>query len=169
MSRNLILCGFMGSGKTTVGRRLAKMLERPFLDIDAYIEEKQGMTITDIFAQQGEEAFRRMEREACAELATQDGLIIGCGGGTVLREENARLLKQNGIILLLDVPLPLLQKRLRYDKKRPLLQKPNRAKVISDLYKERIPLYRAAADHRVRPRKTVYQTAQYIAHTYGQL
>ncbi len=169
MSRNLILCGFMGSGKTTVGRRLAKMLERPFLDIDAYIEEKQGMTITDIFAQQGEEAFRRMEREACAELATQDGLIIGCGGGTVLREENAQLLKQNGIILLLDVPLPLLQKRLRYDKKRPLLQKPNRAKVISDLYKERIPLYRAAADHRVRPRKTVYQTAQYIAHRYGQL
>ena len=66
MSRNLILCGFMGSGKTTVGRRLAKILERPFLDIDAYIEEKQGMTITDIFAQQGEEAFRRMEREACA-------------------------------------------------------------------------------------------------------
>ena len=156
MSRNLILCGFMGSGKTTVGRRLAKMLERPFLDIDAYIEEKQGMTITDIFAQQGEEAFRRMEREACAELAAQDGLIIGCGGGTVLREENARLLKQNGIILLLDVPLPLLQKL-------------NRAKVISDLYKERIPLYRAAADYRVRPRKTVYQTAQYIAHRYGQL
>ena len=169
MSKNIILCGFMGSGKTTIGHRLAVLLDRPFLDMDAYIEEREGMTITEIFAQKGEEAFRRMETEACRTLSKEKNLIIGSGGGTVLREENAALLRENGVILLLDVPLWVLQKRLQYDTHRPLLQKPNREEIIRDLYHQRTPLYRSAADYRVHTKKTALQTAEFIARKFGNL
>ena len=81
--KNIILCGFMGGGKTTVGRRLAQKAHMEFIDMDDYIEQREGRTITDIFAQDGEETFRRMETDAARELAGRRGLVIAAGGGTL--------------------------------------------------------------------------------------
>ena len=147
MQGNIVLCGFMGSGKTSVGRRLAKLLDREFVDLDQYIEEQTGMTVSQIFAQEGEDGFRRKEAQAVAQVAPGNGRVIASGGGTVLFPQNVELFHQGGsVILYLDVPLAALQERLKNDKRRPLLQKPNRRQVIADLYAKRCPLYRAAAD-----------------------
>lgn len=144
--KNIILCGFMGCGKSTVGRRLAQKTGMEFIDMDNYIEAREGRTITDIFAQDGEEAFRRMETEAARELANRHGLIIATGGGTLLRAQNVNIFRKSGVTVLLDTPIGFIQERLKNDTMRPLLQKPNRRKVVSDLYRKRLPAYCAAAD-----------------------
>ena len=100
MKENLILCGFMGCGKTTVGRRLAALSGRELVDMDAYIEKEQGKTVREIFAALGESAFRQMETDAARALSQKNGLVIASGGGTVLNPENVRLLRQSGKILL---------------------------------------------------------------------
>ena len=99
--KNIILCGFMGSGKTTVGRRLAQKAHMEFIDMDDYIEQREGRTITDIFAQDGEETFRRMETEAARELASRRGLVIAAGGGTLLRAQNVKIFRKSGVTVLL--------------------------------------------------------------------
>lgn len=147
MQGNIVLCGFMGSGKTSIGRRLARLLDREFIDLDQYIEEKAGMTVSQIFEKEGEAGFRRREAQAAAEVAPGDGRVIASGGGTVLYPKNVELFHQGGsVILYLDVPLAALQERLKNDKRRPLLQVPDRRQVVARLYRQRCPLYRAAAD-----------------------
>lgn len=144
---NLVLCGFMGCGKTSVGRRAARLLNRKFCDLDQYIEEREGLTVTEIFARFGEAGFRQREAQAVAEVAAKPGLIIASGGGTVLREQNVWAFhQQGGTILFLDAPLAALQERLKNDKRRPLLQVPDRRRVIEELFSQRAPLYQAAAD-----------------------
>lgn len=146
-SGNIILCGFMGCGKSSVGRRVAKLMDRRFCDLDNYIEEKAGMTVTEIFAKEGEAGFRAREAQAVEEVASQKGMVIASGGGTVLAQRNVDAFhKHGGKILFLDVPVAALQERLKNDKRRPLLQVPDRRKVIAELYEKRCPLYRAAAD-----------------------
>ena len=147
MRGNIILCGFMGCGKSSVGRRAAELMGRELCDLDGYIEEKAGMTVSEIFARYGEAGFREREARAVAEVAGLPGLIIASGGGTVLSEANVRAFHQKGgLIVFLDAPLAALQERLKNDKRRPLLQVPDRERVIRELYEKRIPLYRAAAD-----------------------
>ena len=147
MKGNIILCGFMGCGKTSVGRRAAKLLGRELCDLDQYIEEREGMTITEIFAKFGEEGFRQREARAVEEVSRRGGMVVASGGGTVLFPHNVEVFhKSVGTFLFLYVPLPALQERLKNDKRRPLLQKPNRRQVIGELFEKRIPLYRAAAD-----------------------
>ena len=127
LSGNIVLCGFMGCGKSSVGRRVAKLLERQFCDLDSYIEQQAGMT--------------------AEEVAAQEGMVIASGGGTVLSPRNVEAFHKHGAhILFLDVPVAALQERLKNDKRRPLLQVPDRRKVIAELYEKRVPLYRAAAD-----------------------
>lgn len=144
--KNIILCGFMGSGKTTVGRRMAPLAKMQFIDLDDYIAERQGKTVSAIFAGQGEEAFRRMETEAATALSNRTGLVIAAGGGTLLRAANVRIFRKNGSIVLLDTPLSILQERLKNDTFRPLLQRPDRKQFIADLYRRRMPAYCMAAD-----------------------
>lgn len=147
MKGNIVLCGFMGCGKTSVGRRAAKLLGRRFCDLDQYIEKKEGMTVAQIFERYGEAGFRQREARAVEEVARQGNMVVACGGGTVLFPGNLDLFHQSrGTILFLDVPLAALQERLKNDRKRPLLQKPDRRRVIAQLYAERCPKYRAAAD-----------------------
>lgn len=147
LSGNIILCGFMGCGKTSVGKRVAKLLNRQFCDLDNYIEERAGMTVTQIFAKEGEEGFRVREARAVEEVAAQKGLVIASGGGTVLARKNVDCFhRYGGKILFLDVPVAALQERLKGDKKRPLLQRPDRREFIAQLWEKRCPLYRAAAD-----------------------
>ena len=139
---NLILCGFMGCGKTSVGRRVAKLMGRRFCDLDQWIEQQAGMTVSQIFDQEGELGFRLREAQAVALIASQKGLVIA-----VLYPANVECFHRlGGTILFLDVPVAALQERLKRDKRRPLLQVPNRRQVIAELYEKRVPLYQAAAD-----------------------
>ena len=148
MSKMIALCGFMGCGKSTLGKLAAAALGREFLDLDAYIETKAGKTVTEIFADSGEAGFRDLEHEALKEVAARQNVILALGGGTVLFDRNVQALRTAGTpVILLDAPLALLKARLKNDTKRPLLQQGEREKVIEELYHKRIGLYRAAATH----------------------
>ena len=110
---NIVLCGFMGCGKTTVGRNLARKAGRKFIDMDLYIEEKAGMKISEIFEKFGESRFRDMEHEACLELADTEGLVIASGGGAFTFQRNIDAFRGKDKIVLLDVPLDIIKQRLR--------------------------------------------------------
>ena len=110
--KNIVLFGFMGCGKSTVGQLLAQQTGRTLLDTDSFLEQKYGRRIADIFAEDGEEAFRAMETAVCRELSDRRGLILCCGGGTVLREENAAILSQGGTMVFLDIPFAAAYARI---------------------------------------------------------
>lgn len=143
---NIILCGFMGCGKTTCGRLLAQKTGRQFLDLDEYIEQKAGMPVARIFAKQGEPAFRSMERQAVQKLSLSGGMVIAAGGGTLLQKENAEDFRANGVVVFLDASLEAVRERLREDTARPLLHPADGIDRTAELYENRRPLYRAAAD-----------------------
>lgn len=143
---NIVLCGFMGCGKSTVGKKLARRLELPFIDMDAYIERQAGMTVSQLFDRYGEAHFRDLEHQCCVELSKQGGNVVATGGGALTFPRNQEALKQNGTIVLLDPPFPIIKRRLSGDTTRPLLNQPNREKAMDQLYRKRLPVYRAAAD-----------------------
>lgn len=144
---NIVLIGFMGSGKTTVGRELAKRLGMDFLDTDTYIERCAGKSVSDIFAEAGEEAFRKLETEALEHLRdTAVNTVLSTGGGMPLRKENARLLKEIGTVYYLTAANSVIYDRVKDNKDRPLLQDSDPFGRICELMKERKPLYEAAAD-----------------------
>ncbi len=146
MNGNIILCGFMGSGKSTVGALLSKKLGMSFIDLDSYIEKKEDMTVSQIFEAYGEPYFRQSEREAARELSEKNGLIIAAGGGTLVDKQNADTFKRNGRIILLDLPVEIIAERLKGDNTRPLLQREDKEKAMRELYNKRMPLYKEAAD-----------------------
>lgn len=146
MMNNIILCGFMGCGKTTVGKQLAKKAGIKFIDMDKYIETKAGITVKEIFDKYGEKGFRDMEYEACRELAGSNNKVIAAGGGTLTFERNIKVLKNTGTIVLIDASYETLCNRLKYDTSRPLLQCENRNEKIKNLLNQRMPLYRKASD-----------------------
>ncbi|MCD8026877.1 MAG: shikimate kinase [Clostridiales bacterium] len=156
---NIVLCGFMGCGKSTVGRNIARKSNRKFIDMDAYIESKAGMTVSQIFEKYGEDGFRDMEHEACIELSEMSGLVIASGGGAFTFERNCEVFKGKDTVIFLDVPLSVIKKRLRYDKSRPLLQRPDKDKAMKELYDKRLPLYRKAADITVKGQNSPLKTA----------
>lgn len=163
---NIVLCGFMGCGKSTVGRNLARKTNKDFLDMDAYIEEKAGMTVSEIFDKYGESGFRDMEHEACRELSEKEGYVIASGGGAFTFKRNYEVFRGKDIIVLLDVPLDIIKNRLRNDKTRPLLQREDKDEVMKQLYEKRLPLYKKAADICVAgqntPIKTVYSIIEEV-------
>ena len=146
MNENIVLCGFMGCGKTTVGKALAKKTGMSLVDTDKYIEEKENMTISDIFKVYGEEYFRELEHKACVELADKSNLIIATGGGALTFERNVNALKKSCVIVLLDVPVDVLYKRLEFDTTRPLLQRADKKEAMTELYNKRMPVYKKASD-----------------------
>ena len=145
---NLILCGMMGAGKTTIGIKIAELTGRRWYDTDGLIVDKHGK-ISDIFEYYGEAHFRKLETDLVKELSKQDNLVISTGGGLVLKNENNELLKQNGKIIFLRATLDTLSVRLQVDKDRPLLH--TAAENIQDrlakLMKERAPVYEHVADY----------------------
>ena len=136
----------MGAGKTSIGRQLAKRLQRRFVDVDHEIEALTGVRIPTIFEIEGEAGFRDRETQAIAALTTQDGLVLATGGGAVLRDVNRKQLKDTGVVIYLRVPPQTLYERTRHDRNRPLLQVENPLKRIEELYAQRDPLYRDVAD-----------------------
>lgn len=145
--RNVILTGFMGAGKTTVGRAYANQFQIPFADTDAMIEKEAGITISQIFKTVGEEDFRRMETSVLQKLLKdKQEKIISAGGGLPLRKENQSLLKQLGIVALLSIKPETALKRLLGDDSRPLLCGPDAKERIENLLYRREPIYRKTAD-----------------------
>jgi shikimate kinase len=143
---NLYLVGPMGVGKTTIGKLIANKLNKQFVDLDEEIEERCGANIPWIFDVEGEQGFRKRETELLAELVKKPDLVISTGGGVVLNAENRSLLKNHGFVVFLNATVDQLYKRTLKDKKRPLLQVPDRRKVIENLKAARDPLYRETAD-----------------------
>ncbi|MDE6434258.1 MAG: shikimate dehydrogenase [Lachnospiraceae bacterium] len=152
---NIVLIGFMGSGKTTFGKALAGKLRMDFLDTDAYIEKQAGKSISQIFAEDGEDAFRRLETEVLEHFRdTAENTVFSTGGGMPLRTENARLLKEIGKVYHLTAANQVIFDRVKGNKSRPLLQCDNPYEKICSLMKERMPLYEAAADVRIDTNST---------------
>lgn len=145
--RSLVLIGFMGSGKTTIGRKLQDQLGYPLVDTDQLIEEREGKTIRDIFADQGEPAFRDMETGLLEELGANsvDRRIVSTGGGIIGRERNRTLLRDLGFVVWLKVCPTEIRKRTARNKGRPLLQTEEPDDTIARLMAEREPLYRQTA------------------------
>ena len=141
---NILLTGFMGAGKTTVGRKLAKRLGFMFIDTDYEIEEEQGCGVSEIFKYGGEECFRDMETRLLVKLAETQKTIIATGGGMILREQNRKLMKNVGELVYLRVTPEELFLRLRQDRSRPLLKNKNPEMVVEEMLKERGPLYERA-------------------------
>ena len=150
---NIVLIGMPGSGKTTVGTLLAEKLQKRFVDADAYLVEKSGRSIPEIFAADGEEGFRTLETEVLAELGKQSGLIIATGGGCVTKERNYPLLHQNGTIFCLNRDL----EKLPTDG-RPLSQTTK----LTEMYRMRKPLYEAFADYKIDNNSDAQGTALQI-------
>ena len=147
MKDNIILIGFMGSGKTSVGIRLSYQLKRTMIDTDKWIEQKQKRTVSEIFAQSGEEAFRMMETDCLKELIrTADKQIISVGGGLPMKEENHALLRELGTVFYLSATPETVYERLKTDTTRPLLQVEDPEERIRTLLKRRAPVYEACAD-----------------------
>ncbi len=145
---NVILCGMMGAGKTTIGIQLAELTVCRWYDTDGMITDKHGK-ISDIFEYYGEAHFRKLETELVKELAEKDDLIISTGGGLVLKKENNELLQKNGKIIFLRASLETLAKRLKVDGTRPLLQTSTESirDRLSKLMIERTPVYEHVADY----------------------
>lgn len=144
MKKNIVLTGFMGTGKTAVGRELSRMLNMPIVDIDDEIEKKQKMKINDIFSNFGEEFFRNLETEVILKFSTSRNTIISTGGGAVLRRENMDALKENGVIFCLSASARTILDRTSGNDERPLLKVENPLAKIEELLSFRNKFYREA-------------------------
>lgn len=142
--RNVILTGFMGTGKTTVGRLLAPRLGFKFIDTDDIIIEQAGQSIAEIFAQETEAGFRRREREVIRELKGASGLVIATGGGAILAEDNLKYLKALGPVFCLRASERAVYRRLKGNRERPLLRGEHPLKQIKTLLQQRTPYYKKA-------------------------
>jgi shikimate kinase len=142
---NLVLVGFMGCGKSSVGRLAAGMLGYDFVDTDQLVVERAGLAIPDIFKFQGETAFRQLESEALASLRGRDGLVVATGGGIVTRPENVPLLQELGVVVWIDANEEALFERVSRNNARPLLQTENPRATLRALLEARRPLYAAVA------------------------
>jgi len=139
---HIVLTGFMAAGKTAVGRKLARRLGRAFIDTDRLIEEKAGRTIAEIFAQDGEKEFRRLERDVIANLAPAGPAVIATGGGTFVDERNRARLRELGVVVCLITSLDTAVERAKRGSKRPLAE--GGRVQLEKLFRKRISAYRQA-------------------------
>ncbi|MFZ1466348.1 MAG: shikimate kinase, partial [Anaerolineae bacterium] len=140
-SRNIVLTGFMGTGKSSVGRYVAARLRRPFVDMDALIEERQGQTVAAIFAVEGETTFRRYESDMVHELTAQTGLVIATGGGALVNPANREALLATGAVICLQADADEVLRRVGSNGTRPLLNVENPRQHIEHLLTQRAPAY----------------------------
>src|SRR5512134_418640 len=146
--RQAVLVGFIGAGKSSVGKLLAERLEAEFVDVDERIEEAAGKSIGEIFASSGEETFRAMEREAVREAVSAPGRVVAAGGGAFVDETNRRALKKYAPVFFLDVSVESVLERLSGDLSRPLFAGGKEAETLRELMERRRPAYEEA-DFRV--------------------
>jgi shikimate kinase len=145
---NIVLIGYRGTGKSTIGRLLAVRLGRELVSTDAEIVERAQRTIPEIVTQEGWEYFRNLESDICRELGVRDRLMVDTGGGAILREKNVEALKKNGVLFWLTASVETIVKRIGRDNQRPSLTGTKSfVDEIRDVLQERTPKYQSAADH----------------------
>jgi shikimate kinase len=144
--RNIFLVGPMGSGKSAVGRQLARLLDVPFYDSDTEIEKRTGVDIPYIFEKEGEAGFRQREREAIEALTQLEPLVLATGGGAILLPENRLHLAERGCVIYLETSIDQQVNRVRHMRNRPLLNNVDAAEKLTQLMAERAPLYLEIAD-----------------------
>lgn len=142
---NIIFIGLMGAGKTTLGKHIAQLFNRPFYDSDHEIVRCSGVSVPTIFELEGEEGFRNRETAMLHKLSEQDNIVLSTGGGAVLREENRRCLRKNGTVVYLHTSPEILLERTRHDTNRPLLRVGDPLGKLQELYQKRDSIYRKTA------------------------
>ena len=163
VNRHIYLIGFMGCGKTSVSIAMNQLYGKNIVEVDDRIIAKEGRSINQIFAESGENYFRDLETEMLKELADEDNIIVSCGGGMVLREENRRLMKENGVIIWLDATPETILDRVKDDDSRPNLKGKKNVKDIETLKNKRADAYAEAADIKVdTDGKTIREVAKEI-------
>lgn len=135
----IYLCGFMGCGKSTTGKLLAQKAGLKFTDLDDYIEEKEGMSIPEIFSQKGEPYFREREAQAVKELSAENS-VVACGGGTIINDNSARIARENGTVFFLDIPFETCYDRIKDDAHRPLVAN-NTKEQLHEIFSKRHDIY----------------------------
>jgi shikimate kinase len=159
MKTNLVLIGLTGSGKTTIGKKFSKQSGLPFVDIDEYIEQKNGKTIPQLF-QVSEEYFRNLETEACKIIASEySHSVISCGGGVVLRKENIEALKKTGWIIFIDRSVSKIAQNIKVEH-RPLLK--DNIEKLYQLAEERMDAYQESSDFIVKNNSSIKKTIEQI-------
>ncbi len=160
---NIYLVGFMGTGKTSVGRELARKKKWQFVDLDELIELREKQVISDIFAKKGEPYFRKAEKKVLKEVASQKNFVVACGGGIVLDKDNIRIMKETGRLICLTASPQIILKRTSGYTQRPLLNVPEPKKQVKLLLKLRAPYY-AKADKTIDTSKiSIKEAAAKIA------
>lgn len=160
---NIVLCGFMGSGKTVVGKELAKILGVKFVDTDELIEKEQGVAIKAIFATHGENYFRDLEYEMCKKVAEMNGVVVSTGGGAMTFKRNVDAIKEGSKVVFLDASFDVICDRIGDSTTRPLFQDKEKAK---KLYDERKDKYLSAADYVINGDMGARKTAMQIAEIF---
>jgi shikimate kinase len=146
---NVILIGPMGSGKTAVGKQLARLMRAPFRDSDAEIEARTGVDISYIFSREGEDGFRMREREVIEEVTREHPIVLATGGGAILLEANRKVLRERGFVVYLRTSIEQQAERVRQGRNRPLLHDVDPHSKLSELMAVRAPLYESLADFTV--------------------
>lgn len=147
--QNIILAGFIGTGKTSAGQLLAMELNREFLDMDLTIEQREQRTINQIFADEGQAYFRQLEANLCCELSGREGVVIATGGGALVSEENLRVVESTGLVICLDCEPAVLWKRIGQRQGRPMLAEEDETRFarLAALLEQRTPAYRRIQHH----------------------
>jgi shikimate kinase len=164
--RNIALCGFMGTGKSAVGRLVAEQLHFAFLDTDTVIEARAGKPIAQIFAEQGEAGFRELEKRIVKELALRDRTVIATGGGLVVSPENMASLKQHAYVVCLWASAETIYSRVKNQTHRPLLKDPDPLEKIRRLLAERAPFYKQANVLLTTDIRSQREVAQQVLHQF---
>lgn len=163
---NLYLVGFMGTGKSTVGRQVAKQLDFQFLDSDHEIERMQGKSVSRIFAEEGEPRFRALEREFVEKGHPAARCVIACGGGIVVPPGMLELLRSRGIVVCLHAPIDTILKRTMHATHRPLLQVDDREQRLRDLYAQREEIYRRTGTMVLTDSRPLREIASHVMRVY---
>lgn len=167
---NIVLIGFMGAGKTTVSDYLSTMFDMDIIEMDQEITDREEMSIPDIFATYGEEYFRDLETSLLVELQDRKNVIISCGGGTALRENNVAEMKKNGRVVLLTASPETIYERVKDSDDRPVLKGRKNVDGIAELMEQRREKYEAAADIVVQTdRKTVLQVCEELVQRLSEM
>lgn len=163
---NLYLVGFMGTGKSTVGRLLARQLGLQFLDSDHEIERGQGRTVARIFAEEGEPRFRELEREFIEHGHPARGCIVACGGGLVVPPGMLELLRARGVVICMHAPIETILQRTMHTNHRPLLQVDDREARLRELYAQREEIYRRTGTMVLTDKRPMREIAAHVLRVY---
>jgi len=167
--KNIVLFGFMGTGKTAIARCLGDRLNCPVVEMDDLIEESRGVSISRIFAEKGERYFRRCERELVIALSREGGKIIATGGGVILNPENIEDFKKTGIVFCLTARPEVIMSRVENENHRPLLEVANRLEKIQELLVARRPYYDRIEEHIDTSDLSIDQVAEQIMFSYNRI